>query len=277
MGFETKHSKRDKEIPKHRQNLLDAIEQDLLNDENILAVFYGGSIGNQNSDLFSDIDLRVVVKDEVYEEYRLNKKQRAMNWGKVLFFEDLPWTSHSVAHFDTFVKVDTFYYRKEDIQPSVWLKNIKIIHDTSELVNEVQKKSMSLSYKPQAQDIEMWRNKFFAYIHEAYRRAMRNEIYYALHCIDNLRLSMTTAWYMEEGIQPNTFGDWSKLEGERSCLSGWQLSLLASWHCNRDPKEILSVIKSIIPEFVNVHKSLCRKYDIEENPGWVNEILDMVR
>ena len=159
----------------------------------------------------------------------------------------------------------------------MWLKNIKIIHDTSELVNEVQKKSMSLSYKPQAQDIEIWRNKFFAYIHEAYRRAMRNEIYYALHCIDNLRLSMTTAWYMEEGIQPNTFGDWSKLEGERSCLSGWQLSLLASWHCNREPKEILRVIKSVIPEFVNVHKSLCRKYDIEENPGWVNEILDMVR
>ncbi|MGB8001523.1 MAG: hypothetical protein WCF60_15710, partial [Anaerobacillus sp.] len=63
MGFETKHSKRDKEIPKHRQNLLDAIEKDLLNDENVLAVFYGGSIGNQNTDLFSDIDLRVVVKD----------------------------------------------------------------------------------------------------------------------------------------------------------------------------------------------------------------------
>ncbi len=278
MGFETRHSKRDIEIPKHRQNLLGAIEQDLLNDENVLAVFYGGSIGNQNTDLFSDIDLRVVVKDEVYEEYRLYKKQRAMNWGKVLFFEDLPWTSHSVAHFDTFVKVDTFYYRKEDIQPSVWLKNIKIIHDSSEvLVTEVQKKSMSLSYKPQAQDIEIWRNKFFAYIHEAYRRAMRNEIYYALHCIDNLRLSMTMAWYMDAGIQPNTFGDWSKLEGERSRLQDWQLEHLARWHCNRELKEILSVVKSIIPEFVNVHKSLCRKYDIEENSGWVNEILDMVR
>ncbi|MGB7999203.1 MAG: hypothetical protein WCF60_03790, partial [Anaerobacillus sp.] len=195
----------------------------------------------------------------------------------VLFFEDLPWTSHSVAHFDTFVKVDTFYYRKEDIQPSVWLKNIKIIHDSSGLVHEVQKKSMSLSYQLQAEDIEIWRNKFFAYIHEAYRRAMRNEVYYALHCIDNLRLSMTTAWYMEAGIQPNTFGDWSKIEGERSCLCGWQLSLLGNWHCDRKPKEILRVIKSVIPEFINVHKSLCRKCDIEENTGWVNEILDMVR
>lgn len=33
------------------------IEDDLLNDPNILVVFYGGSIGNQNTDLYSDIDL----------------------------------------------------------------------------------------------------------------------------------------------------------------------------------------------------------------------------
>jgi hypothetical protein len=32
---------------------------------------------------------------------------------------------------------------------------------------------------------------------------------------------------MNAGIQPNTFGDWAKLEGERSKLQGWQLSLLA--------------------------------------------------
>ncbi len=249
----------------------------MLNDDNVLAVFYGGSLGNENSDLFSDIDLRVVVKNELYEKYRVNKKQRAKNWGKVLFFEDLPWTSHCVAHYDTFVKVDTFYYRKEDIQPSVWLKNIKIVCDTNEWLNDVQKKSMSLTYKPQAQDIEIWRNKFFAYFHEAYRRAMRNEAYYALHCLDNLRLLMTTAWYMEAGIQPNTFGDWSKLEGERSCLLDWQLSHLVNWYCDRESKEILSVIKSIAPEFVKVHKSLCRKSGIEENRDWVNKILDMVR
>lgn len=103
MGFETKHRKRDLEIPKHRQILLNIIEQDLLSDGNIIAVFYGGSIGNQNTDLYSDIDLRIVVKDEVFEEYRVNKKQRAKKWGKVLFFEDFPWATYSIAHFDTFI------------------------------------------------------------------------------------------------------------------------------------------------------------------------------
>ncbi|MCO0600516.1 hypothetical protein NGI46_24545 [Peribacillus butanolivorans] len=276
MGFETKHRKRDFEIPKHRQILLNEIEQDLLSDENVLAVFYGGSLGNQNTDLYSDIDLRVVVKDEVFEEYRLNKKQRAKNWGKVLFFEDFPWTTYSIAHYDTFIKVDTFYYKMKDIQSSVWLQNIKIVHDTNGLVHDILKKSMSLSYMPNVQDVEIWRTKFFAYVHEAYRRTMRKEIYYALHCIDNLRFSMTTAWYMEAGKQPNTFGDWAKLEGERSKLQDWQLSLLAEWHSSREPDEILKVIKSIVPEFIKIHKSLCKKLEIEENPEWVDEILDMV-
>ncbi|GAA0603364.1 hypothetical protein GCM10009001_20410 [Virgibacillus siamensis] len=276
MGFETKHRNRDLEIPKHRQILLNTIEQDLLSDENIIAVFYGGSIGNQNTDLYSDIDLRIVVKDEVFEEYRLNKKQRAKKWGKVLFFEDFPWATYSIAHFDSFIKVDTFYFKIKDIKPSVWLQNIKIVHDTNGLVNDVLERSMSLSYKPNVEEIEIWRTKFFAYVHEAYRRTMRKEVYYALQCLDNLRMSMVTAWYMETGIQPNTFGDWAKIEGQRSKLQDWQLSLLADWHSSREPNEILNVIKSIVPEFIKVHNSLCEKYEIEENPEKVNEILDMV-
>lgn len=95
------------------------MSQDLINDENVLSVFYGGSIGNGNTDIYSDIDLRIVVKDEEFERYRKNKKERAKNWGEVLYFEDFPWATHGVAHYDTFIKVDTFYYKTVDIQPSI--------------------------------------------------------------------------------------------------------------------------------------------------------------
>lgn len=136
MGLESKHRERDLNLPKHRQKLIEAIEIDLKNDCNVLAVFYGGSIGAQNTDLYSDIDLRLVVKEEVFEEYRLNKKQRAKNWGTVLFFEDYPWATHSVAHYDYFIKVDSFYYKMNDMKPSVWLQNIKIVHDPTGLMKE---------------------------------------------------------------------------------------------------------------------------------------------
>jgi hypothetical protein len=273
---ETKYRKRDLELPKHRDRLIKAIEQDLLNDDHVLAVFYGGSLGNQNTDLFSDIDLRVVVRDELFEEYRLNKKLRVKNWGTVLFFEDFPWATYSIAHYDTFLKVDSFYYLEKDIQPSVWLQNIKIVKDVTGSLKDVLEKSMSLSYLPSVEEVEIWRTKFFAYVHEAYRRVMRKELYYACHCIDNLRLSMAAGWYMEKGIQPNSFGDWAKLEGERSKLQDWQLSLLEEWSSSRNPNEIMNVIKKIIPEFREVHKSLCEKLQIEEKPEWVAEIVDMV-
>ncbi|MBS4196079.1 aminoglycoside 6-adenylyltransferase [Lederbergia citri] len=276
MGLETKHYERDLAIPKHREELLDAIQKDLKNDANVLAVYYGGSIGNENTDLYSDIDLRIVVKDDVFEEYRLNKKQRATNWGKVLFFEDFPWASHSIAHYHSFIKVDSFYYKTRDLQPPVWLQNIKIVHDTDNLMKDILEESMKLSYQPNVQEVEIWRTKFFASVQEAYRRIMRKEIYYALHFLDNLRLSMVAAWFMDAGIQPNTFGDWAKLEGDRSKLLDWQLELLEKWHSNRDPNNIMNVIKSIIPEFIKVHESLCVKVRIEENSEWVDEIFKMV-
>ena len=73
MGFQTKHRERDIEIPKHRQKLINTILNDLINDDNVLAVFLRRSLGNKNTDIHSDIDLHVVVKDDVFEEYRLNK------------------------------------------------------------------------------------------------------------------------------------------------------------------------------------------------------------
>ncbi|WEG14539.1 hypothetical protein PU629_09335 [Pullulanibacillus sp. KACC 23026] len=275
MGFEAK-LQRDSEIPNHRQRLIKAIECDLVSDENILAIFYGGSVGNNTTDLYSDIDLRIVVKDDAFEKYRLNKKQRARNWGPVLFYEDLPWATHSIAHYESFIKVDTFYYKPKDIQPSVWLQDIKIVRDTKSLVMNALIKSMSLSYKPSVQEVEIWRTKFFAYVHEAYRRVMRKEIYYALHCLDQIRLSMVTAWYMEAGHQPNTFGDWAKLEGSRSKLWDWQLELLEAWHCGRDPIEIMNVIKGILPEFESVHKNLCRLVGLAEDREWVEAVFNMI-
>ena len=275
-GSNHKHQKRDLGLPKHRQYIKSFIEQDLLNDENVLAVFYGGSMANQKTDLYSDIDLRIVVKEEVYEAYRLTKKQRAQKWGKVLFFEDFPWATHTVAHYDTFIKVDIFYYKIKDIQPSVWLQNIKIVRDWNGLLKNGWSKSRELSYRPNEQKMKIWRAKFLAHVHEVYRRVMRKEIYYALNCLDRLRQLMVIGWYMEAGIQPNAIGDWAKYEGIRSQLTDFQLELLERWFSTRDSDEIMLVITKMMPEFKKVHTHLCHVLGLEENQEWIDEILHMV-
>ncbi|WP_456271018.1 aminoglycoside 6-adenylyltransferase [Bacillus sp. AK031] len=276
MGLNSEHRKRDLEIPVIRQKLMKAIEEDFLSDKNVLCLFYGGSIGNGNTDLYSDIDLRVVVKDDVFELYRQNKKERAAKWGSTLFYEDFPWASHSVAHFRGFIKVDSFYYIQHDIQPSVWLKNIEIVHDTDGFMKEIQLMSNQLKYEPSIEEFDLWRSKILANTHEVYRGVMRGEFFYALDCLDSLRLLMTSGWFMEAGIQPNNPGYWAKLEGGRSRLKDWQVSMLQSWMSSREPNEIIDTMKKMVPEFLRLHKELCRKFRIEDDQQQLDEIFNMV-
>ena len=274
--FVSTHVKRDTEIPKHRQLIKEAIERDLTGDFEIIAVFYGGSIGNQDSDNYSDIDLRIVVAEEAFETYRKNKKKRAAKWGDVLFYEDVPYTNYSTAHYDSFVKVDTFYFRLQDVMPSIWLRNIEVVYDSSEMLLDIVRKSRTLTFDPSSEDVELWRTKFFANLHETYRRVIRGEIYYALSCLDNLRFFMATAWYMEAGIEPNALGDWAKIEGDRSQLQDWQLAQLSKWSSGREPREIMNVVETIIPEFKSVHKSLCDEVGMDVNADWVDAVLNKI-
>lgn len=57
MTFISKHEERDSELPKERKKLLNNIQNDLFEDDNVLAFFYGGSLGNENTDFFQTLIL----------------------------------------------------------------------------------------------------------------------------------------------------------------------------------------------------------------------------
>lgn len=268
----SKHLRRDAEIPMHRKRIKEAIEKDLAGDPFILAVFYGGSIGNDNTDHYSDIDLRIVVAEEAFEQCRADKRQRAKRWGDVLFFEEVPYSNYMTAHYDPFVKVDIVYYRLKDLLPSFSLRNIEVFYDSSEMLADIVAKSRKLTFELTIEDVNEWRTKFFSYLHELYRRVMRSELYYALDCLDHMRFLIASGWYMEAGIQPNALGDWAKIEGNRSKLESWQLQKLAKWDCGRNPDDIMAVVLKVVKTFKKVHKSLCAQVGIDEERAWVEKI-----
>ncbi|WNB93853.1 aminoglycoside 6-adenylyltransferase [Bacillus sp. NEB1478] len=276
MGFVSKYYERDVALPKKLKALQEAIHQDLNNDPHIDAYFYGGSLANKNTDHYSDLDLRIVVKEDVYENFRLNKKERAKRWGDVLYYEGYPNATHSVAHFREFIKVDTFYYKPNDLQPSVYLKKAMIVIDHYGIVTDIVEKSQAIHYTLSIEEFEIWRGKYFAHMHEVYRRVMREELYYALSSLDKMRCSIAMGWDMEKDRTPNFLGDWSKYEGKRSHLATWQLALLESWDCNRDPQEIFKVFKAVNSEFKRVHNVLCEKLGIREKIAWVEDIIQLV-
>ena len=273
----TRHIERDINLPSERKKLMDAIEADVKNDPDIVGSFYGGSIANENEDNYSDIDLRIIVKEQAFEQCRWKKKGRAKKWGEVLFYEDFPWAPYSIAHFKNFIKVDTFYYKEKDLQPTLYLKNMKVIHDPDGILIQVHKLSNTQTYTFSQEELDVWRGKVYAYLHETYRRVMRNEFNYAFSMLEALRFSVVTGWLTENEIPANNFGDWSKIEGSRSPLTERQLTLLASWDSpSRDKKEILNLAKAIFTEFKLVHHKICEKYNLNEELEVMLEVEKMI-
>lgn len=277
MGFETRHSKRDSELPKVRHELLNNIINTLRSNKDIVGIFLGGSIASGNEDLFSDIDLRIVVSEVQYKRYITDKQKIAAQFGKVLFFEDTNLSSpFTIAHYEQFIKLDLFIYTFQTLKPSIWLHGIKVVHDPSGLLHDILRQSEGFTYQISREEVEGWSGKVFAYVHEVYRRVMREEYYYALTMMNNLRSFVVKGWNMELGNQSNDAWDWSKVEGRRSKLEPWQLTMLSQWSCGRDQEEIMKTLQSMIPELRRLHGSLCEKTGLGEEHSKFDTIVSQV-
>ena len=277
MKFTSRHHDRDLELPKYRDHLLQTAVSDLASDANVLAVYLGGSLARGNFDVYSDIDLRVVVKPETHQNFVNDKFNRSKRWGNVLFFEDSgPKFSHTVAHFDCFVKVDIFYYKPDDLRPSLWLHDTKIVYDPHGIVRKIYEDSLKMTYSASFEEFEQWRGKVFAYMHEVYRRVMREEFSYALKMLNGLSWLIVQGWLMDAGKFPAPWSDMSKVEGARTCLDDWQLSLLDTWHSERDAAAIMKTMASMIPELLSLNKKLSRKLQTDEKAELWGQVIGMV-
>jgi predicted nucleotidyltransferase len=278
VGFVSKHSERDSALPKYRDVLLKNALNDLTNDCNVLAIYVSGSLAKGNFDNYSDIDLHTIVTPEKKADFIKEKRNRASKWGEVLFYEDVnPSSPVVVTHFDCFIKVDSWYHTIEEVVPSIWLKGLEVRYDPHNLISNVIKESSNIVYKPSKEEVEFWRGKVMAFIHETYRAVMRNELFYALANLDRVRWFIASGWYMEmDEHLDSSYGVWSKIEGERSKLTNQQLSLLKSWNCSRNHHEIMGIIREMMPELLRVNKILCKRVEIEENEKLMLKVLQMV-
>ena len=277
MGFVTRHANRDLMLPDQREKLLGNVLNDLKNDKDVIGIYLGGSLAKGNDDIYSDIDLHIIVTPETKADFIKNKRKRPAKWGNVLFFEGLANTPVIVTHFDCFVKVDTFYKEPADLEPSIWLKGLKVLYDPKGIVQKVLNQSSEMKYLPTAEEVEVWRGKMLAFIHETYRAVMRKESYYSLANLDRIRWLIAYGWYMEMNKRiDSSYGIWSKIEGERSFLNDWQLSLVESWDSSRQSLDVMKTMTSIIPEFLRLNKQLCDQTGLETREEWCKKIIQMV-
>lgn len=252
-----RHRARDLVLPRYREELLAAITRDVTTDPRVRAAFVGGSLGAVDEDLYSDIDLRIVVDAEDVDDFVANKTVRPQQWGSVVFYEDLgPRVAHTVAHFEGFIKVDCFYYRVADLAPSLALQSIRILHDPAGLMGDVLRRSQSLVYHPSAAEVERWRYKVLAYAHEVYRGCRRGELSYARKMLIGLAGYAMAGWHMEAGRWPDLWADWAKAEGPRSVLAASQQDLLRAWHPPWCGPAMLDLMTTMEPELARLNDQL---------------------
>jgi len=278
MSFTSRFKERDSRLPQYREKLLENAIQDLKNDTDVLAIYLGGSLAKGNFDHYSDIDLHIIVTPEKKNSFIQEKRNRPKQWGEVLYYEDVsPKRPVIVVHYDCFVKVDTCYHEPNEIKKSIWMQGLKALYDPHDQLQEVIDQSNLLEYNLTMEEVELWRGKIFAYIHEAYRSLMRDEIYDAIYNLDKFRWMMARGWYMEKGIRvDSSWGVWSKLEGKRSDLEDWQLSMLYAWNSSLKQIDIIKTISSMIPEFLRLNQSLCKKTGLNENIEWCKKVIELV-
>ncbi|MBD8137626.1 aminoglycoside 6-adenylyltransferase [Bacillus sp. CFBP 13597] len=276
-GFVSKHIERDAYLPEQRDILLENALKDLSADPDVLAIYIAGSLAKGNDDQYSDIDLHTIVNPKRKAEFLKGKRDRANNWGDVSFHEDCnPYSPYVVTHYNTFVKVDSWYHAPEEIVPSIWLKEVEVIYDPFNNMSPIIKESAEKVYKPTHDEVEHWRGKLLAFVHETYRAVMRREMLYALSNLDRIRWLIVSGWYMEmEEHLDVPYGVWTKIEGNRSKLAGKRLSLLESWDCGRNSNEIIKTLRRMIPEFLRLNEYLCTQLGVETNEYHIKRIIDM--
>jgi hypothetical protein len=251
--------------------------KDLSADPDVLAIYLAGSLAKGNYDNYSDIDLHTIVIPERKAGFLKEKRNRANNWGYVSFHEDYnPSSPYVVSHYESFVKVDSWYHSPEEMVPSIWLKEVEVLYDPLNIMSHVIKESAKQVYKPSPDEVDHWRGKLLAFVHETYRAIMREEIFHALSNLDRIRWLIVSGWYMEmEEHVDGPYGVWTKIEGERSKLDEKQLSLLEGWDCGRNTNEIMKTLRDMIPEFLRLNKYLCTQVGVEANEDHIKRIMDM--
>lgn len=269
---------RDEALPIYREQLLQNALDDLKEDTDVLAIYLNGSLARQDFDHYSDIDLHTIVKDEKKADFIKDKKKRAQRWGDVLFHEGNNLGSPViVSHYSGFVKIDSWYHSADEIKSSIWLKEASVLYDPYFLISGVIEESSRIDYVLEIDEVEFWKGKIFAFVHETYRAVMREERLYAKSNLDRVAWLIAVGWYMEKGEHfGGAYGSWSKMQGERSKLSASQQELLELWLKVNDETDIMAGISEMKPEILRLNGILSVKAGLEEGHEKAAQIFHMI-
>jgi predicted nucleotidyltransferase len=253
----------DATIAAARQRILTRIADYFSNRSGVLGLFLCGSIAEETADAASDIDFRVVVTPESYDEFCSMRDEAPESWGELLFNSGTMSNSMRVSHFRPFVKVDVFYYRPADLRPSPWYAlPVTVLLDRDHTIAQVVKQSVGMTFTATAQQVNEAINQALACGHEILRRVHRGELGYAHHILDELRLLLITHDEFLHGRPPLGFAHFEEL-----CADPLLLNAIRETYRHYDSDAVLESMQSLAHELNRQLTQLNNAFDLGRSPS----------
>ncbi|HAN21579.1 MAG: hypothetical protein A2Y15_01845 [Clostridiales bacterium GWF2_36_10] len=239
-------------------NLSNELVDLFINKSEITGAFLSGSLAGNSYDEYSDVDLRFIVQTGDIISYTSDSKEEIKNNLNVLFFEPCPYFNNCViAHFENFIKADIFFYTKEMLSPSPWLKDIKIMNDINNFLSDLKNHSKELSFTIPMNQIEDNIYKFISASHECYRRIKRKEFLYANKLLIDMKAIIILFYDYLFGRATLSFCKAEK-RLESSTVKSLSLSIT-------EETENITVLNNINDEFLRVEAELINRIGLYRN------------
>lgn len=266
------------ELNTARQSLLNKAVDYFLAKQGVEALFIQGSVASGNTDEFSDIDFRVVIQPELYEQFLLERFSAPKYWGEWIYNE---WTAIQwvcVSHFYPFNKIDVLYYKPENLQPSPWLlQPVQIIYDPKKLIHQVIEASYGLEFTLDVDEINRLISKGLAQAEEVYRRATRGELFYAQSLIDNFRIIIMQ---IDDYFQKNPSSSAASAHFEQRG-SQILIEVIKSSYPSLEKQSILHALSKLLntyqEQLIKLHKTLQLNRDMKTDLYWIDVLLNLCK
>lgn len=252
-------------LPLHR-TLLERAVAYFRDDERVLGLVLGGSLALGEADFYSDVDLYVVVRDELFDAVFAERDAAAEAVGAPLFrftVEPVPGGSRDfIVTFPGPVKLDLMYHRESELDPGPKWENRTVLKDDSGSLAAVVSRSKGSAPNPLALDaLTELDQKFWTRCWYVFGKISRGERWEALDGLHTLR-SLALVPLLDLAAERPHEG-YRRLERK---LDSRTSSLLAATVASLQPEALYGALQAEIVLFRELRANVFDRYGLAFDP-----------
>jgi predicted nucleotidyltransferase len=184
-------------------------------DDRIVGLILGGSLAHGGGDFYSDIDLYIVVRDEVFDALFAERDVAAEATGAPLFrFAVNPVAGGSRDYIVTYegpIKVDFMYLKESDLKPAPKWAGCPVLKDaTGSLAAVVARSAQAPPPPPGREELEDLNQRFWTWCWYVFGKIMRGELWEAADGIHGIRTQALVP--LMDSIAGRTYEGYRRLE-----------------------------------------------------------------